>query len=101
MEGYGMTEATCLVAINPPDGERKIGSVGFPFPYTDVRILHCSSTGEILRECALDEVGEICVKNPGVRPDVYTDAARNRGVMTPDGYLRTGDLGRVDADGYI
>ncbi|HET9069971.1 MAG TPA: AMP-binding protein, partial [Amaricoccus sp.] len=38
MEGYGMTEATCLVSINPPDGERKIGSVGFPFPYTEVRI---------------------------------------------------------------
>ena len=39
MEGYGMTEATCLVSINPPYGERKIGSVGLPFPYTDVRIL--------------------------------------------------------------
>ena len=37
LEGYGLTEATCLVSINPPYGERKIGSVGFPFPYTDVR----------------------------------------------------------------
>ena len=45
MEGYGMTEATCLVSINPPYGERKIGSVGFPFPYTDVRILHCDADG--------------------------------------------------------
>ena len=45
MEGYGMTEATCLVSINPPDGERRIGSVGFPFPYTDVRILHCDADG--------------------------------------------------------
>jgi fatty-acyl-CoA synthase len=52
MEGYGMTEATCLVSINPPDGERRIGSVGFPFPYTDVRILHCAPDGAILRECA-------------------------------------------------
>ena len=101
MEGYGMTEATCLVSINPPDGERKIGSVGFPFPYTDVRILHCAPDGAILKECATDEVGEICVRNPGVRADVYTDPARNRGVVTADGYLRTGDLGRVDADGYI
>ena len=101
MEGYGMTEATCLVSINPPDGERRIGSVGFPFPYTDVRILHCAADGAILKECATDEVGEICVKNPGVRPDIYTDPARNRGVVTPDGYLRTGDLGRIDADGYI
>ena len=45
MEGYGMTEATCLVSINPPFGERKIGSVGLPFPYTDVRILHCDRRG--------------------------------------------------------
>ncbi len=101
MEGYGMTEATCLVSINPPFGERKIGSVGFPFPYTDVRILHCDSEGGVTKACATEEVGEICVKNPGVSADIYTDPARNRGVIADGGYLRTGDLGRIDADGYI
>jgi fatty-acyl-CoA synthase len=101
MEGYGLTEATCLVSINPPHGERRIGSIGFPFPYTDVRILHCDAEGGILRECGIDEVGEICVRNPGVGAEVYTDAPRNRGIVTPDGFLRTGDLGRLDADGYI
>jgi fatty-acyl-CoA synthase len=100
LEGYGMTEATCLVSINPPYGERKVGSVGIPFPYTDVRILHCDPSGAILRECDTDEVGEICVKNPGVAADVYADPAANRGVVV-EGYLRTGDLGRIDADGYI
>ena len=49
LEGYGMTEATCLVSINPPYGERKIGSVGLPFPYTDVRILHCDPAGAVLQ----------------------------------------------------
>ncbi len=101
MEGYGMTEATCLIAINPPDGERKIGSVGLPFPYTDVRILHCSPDGAVLKHCATDEVGEICVRNPGVNAETYTDPARNRGLITEGGYLRTGDLGRLDADGYL
>jgi fatty-acyl-CoA synthase len=101
MEGYGLTEATCLVAINPPDGERKIGSIGFPFPYTDVRILHCDRDGGVVRACDVDEVGEICVRNPGVNAEVYTDAPRNQGVMTPEGFLRTGDLGRIDPDGYI
>jgi fatty-acyl-CoA synthase len=101
MEGYGLTEATCLVAINPPHGERKIGSIGFPFPYTDVRILDCDAAGLVRRECATDEVGEICVKNPGVDAEIYTDAERNRGAMAEGGYLRTGDLGRIDADGYI
>jgi acyl-CoA synthetase (AMP-forming)/AMP-acid ligase II len=101
LEGYGMTEATCLVSINPPYGERKIGSVGIPFPYTDVRILRCDASGAILRECVADEIGEICVKNPGVHADVYADPERNRGVIAAGGYLRTGDLGRIDGDGYI
>ncbi len=101
LEGYGMTEATCLVSINPPHGERKIGSVGLPFPYTEVRIRHCGPDGDVQRECAAEEVGEICVRNPGVVPDVYTDAEKNRGLVTADGFLRTGDLGRLDADGYL
>lgn len=101
MEGYGMTEATCLVSINPPYGERRIGSVGLPFPYTEVRIRDCDGEGGVRRECATGEVGEICVRNPGVGPEIYTDPQRNHGVLTADGYLRTGDLGRVDAEGYI
>ncbi|MFO1142459.1 MAG: acyl-CoA synthetase [Amaricoccus sp.] len=101
LEGYGMTEATCLVSLNPPDGERKVGSVGFPFPYTDVRILHCDGAGRVLRRCATDEVGEICVRNPGVGAEIYTDPGRNAGALAEGGYLRTGDLGRIDADGYI
>jgi fatty-acyl-CoA synthase len=102
MEGYGLTEATCLVSLNPPAGERKIGSVGLPFPYTDVRILACDVDGEITHECGVDEVGEICVRNPGTTPgETYVEPEKNRGLYTPDGFLRTGDLGRIDADGYV
>jgi acyl-CoA synthetase (AMP-forming)/AMP-acid ligase II len=100
-EGYGMTEATCLVSINPPFGERKIGSVGLPFVYTDVKIRHCDGRGAVLRDCAAEEVGEICVKNPGVSAQIYADPGRNAAALTADGYLRTGDLGRMDADGYV
>ncbi len=96
-----MTEATCLVSINPPHGERKIGSVGIPFPYTDVKILHTDDNGQITKECEPGEVGEICVKNPGVFPG-YKDDSRNDHIFAgPEKYLRTGDLGRIDADGYI
>ncbi|MGM0585690.1 MAG: acyl-CoA synthetase [Pseudomonadota bacterium] len=102
LEGYGMTEATCLVSCNPVDGERKIGSVGLPFPYTDVRILHCDEVGNVAKECGTDEIGEICVRNPGVRPgETYTDPERNVGLYAEGDWLRTGDLGRIDADGYI
>ena len=55
----------------------------------------------MLAECATDEIGEICVKNPGVNREVYADSARNRGMIAEGGYLRTGDLGRLDADGYL
>jgi fatty-acyl-CoA synthase len=102
LEGYGLTEATCLVSINPPHGERKIGSVGLPFAYCDVKIRDCDNEGRVLRECGTDEIGEICVRNPGTSPgETYTEPHRNRGLFTEDGYLRTGDLGRIDADGYI
>ncbi|SET22914.1 acyl-CoA synthetase [Oceanicella actignis] len=102
LEGYGMTEATCLVSCNPIEGQRKVGSVGIPFPYTDVRILHFDEQGRITRECATDEIGEICVRNPGVRQgSTYTDPSKNQGLYAETGHLRTGDLGRIDADGYL
>ena len=47
LEGYGMTEATTLVSVNPFDGVKKIGSVGLPFPYTDVKILDCAADGSV------------------------------------------------------
>jgi fatty-acyl-CoA synthase len=101
LEGYGLTEATCLVSINPPYGERKVGSVGLPFAYTDVKILQCDPEGNVLNECGVDEVGEICVRNPGTSPgETYSEEVRNRGLYAGE-HLRTGDLGRIDADGYI
>jgi acyl-CoA synthetase (AMP-forming)/AMP-acid ligase II len=101
LEGYGMTEATCLVSFNPLQGERKIGSVGLPVPYTDVKILDCETDGTIRRECAPDQIGEICIAGPAVFPG-YTDEARNKGLFAEPGhYLRSGDLGRIDGDGYL
>ncbi|SHI64974.1 acyl-CoA synthetase [Wenxinia saemankumensis] len=102
-EGYGLTEATCLVSINPPEGEKKVGSIGIPFPHTRVRIVDTATQ----RDCGVDEVGEICVCSPGVGPgDTYTEEAKNKDLFyhwpeDGDWFLRTGDLGRIDADGYV
>lgn len=102
-EGYGLTEATCLVSINPPEGEKKVGSIGIPFPYTDVAIIS-PATQEVLGS---DTVGEICVSNPGVSMgNTYTDQSKNVSLYYPGPksetqYLRTGDLGRLDEDGYL
>jgi fatty-acyl-CoA synthase len=71
------------------------------FPYTQVRILTRQGATEF-RECAVDEVGEICVSNPGVfEGSTYTEADKNRELFAEGRFLRTGDLGRVDADGYL
>lgn len=100
VEGYGLTECTCLVAVNPPGGTKKIGSVGLPFPYTHVRILQKGPDG--FRECAVDEQGEICVASPGVyEGSTYTELDKNRDLFAEGRFLRTGDLGRLDADGYL
>ena len=100
IEGYGLTECTCLVSVNPPDGSKKIGSVGLPFPYTHVRILQKTPDG--YRECAVDEVGEICVSNPGVfEGSTYTEPDKNQNLFAEGLFLRTGDLGRLDGDGYL
>ena len=106
-EGYGLTEATCLVSINPPDGEKRVGSIGIPFPYTNVRIVNV--TTQI--DCGSDEVGEICVASPGVYDGkTYTETAKNADLFYPGEnsplgksvqYLRTGDLGQIDAEGYL
>lgn len=101
-EGYGLTEATCLVSCNPIDGVQKVGSVGIPLPHTDVRILHCEEDGSITYECSTDEVGEICIANPGVNDgSTYTEAGKNLGLYADKVYLRTGDLGRIDDEGYL
>ncbi len=101
-EGYGLTEATCLVACNPMEGTKKVGSVGIPLPYTDVRVLHCEPDGSVSYECKPDEVGEICIANPGVfEGSTYTEEGKNLGLYADRIYLRTGDLGRYDADGYL
>mgnify|MGYP000153275856 CR=1 FL=1 len=100
VEGYGMTEATCLVSGNPVDGLKKVGSIGIPFPYTDIKIVKGSADGDV--EAGVDEVGEICVSNPGVYVDnTYTEADKNVDLYYEGKYLRTGDLGRVDSDGYL
>jgi acyl-CoA synthetase (AMP-forming)/AMP-acid ligase II len=102
IEGYGMTEATCLVSCNPPDGERKIGSVGLPLPYTDVKILEINRNDEIVKECKSEEPGEVCINNPGiVVGSTYTDPYKNKSLYVNEKFLRTGDIGYLDEDGYL
>ena len=105
LEGFGQTEATCVCSANPPDGERRIGSVGFPLAYTEMRVGKFDATDTLVGYCGTDEIGEILVRGASVFAG-YTDESRNKSVFaeSPDGggrWLRTGDLGRIDAEKYF
>ena len=100
VEGYGLTEVTCLVSCNPDQGLKKVGSVGIPLPHTNVKIILDTADGPT--ECATNEIGEICVANPGVfAGSTYTETIKNKGLYHFNTHLRTGDLGRMDEDGYL
>lgn len=83
--GYGLTEAGPVVACNA-DGARRSGTCGRPFPGVAVRIA---------------EDGEIQARGPGLMRGYHRDPAASAAAFTADGWLRTGDLGRLDADGYL
>ena len=100
LSNYGMTENTATIALPPRDGDPKFGSSGIHLPFTKIRTVVIDEAGNIARDCAVDEIGEIIISGPGVMPG-YLDESLNAKLFLPGGWLRTGDLGRLDADSYI
>src|SRR4030088_2317712 len=99
LNSYGMTENTASIAIDPRDGETKEGSSGIRLPYTQIRAM-IDGPGQTTRPCEPDEIGMLQIKGPGLTPG-YVNPEHDRGARTEDGWLITGDLGRIDADGYV
>ena len=95
VEGYGLTEASPVVCINPID-DPKLGTVGLPVPSTEVTIR--DAAGKVL---ATGEEGEVWVRGPQVMQGYWGRPEETKGVLTPDGWLRTGDIGAFDAQGYL
>jgi long-chain acyl-CoA synthetase len=95
MEGYGLTEASPVVSAHRLSGVRKLGSVGQPLPGVEVRIADDED-----RPLPVGEVGEVCVRGPNVMLGYYRMAEATAAVLR-DGWLRTGDVGRLDADGFL
>jgi fatty-acyl-CoA synthase len=104
LEGYGLTEATCVSSVNPIAGERRVGSIGLRLPGQAMKAVILDEHGAFARECDADEVGVILVSGPNVFAG-YRNAAQNDGLWVDCGdgrrWLNTGDLGRRDADGYF
>jgi len=104
LEGYGLTEATCVSSVNPPLGERRIGSIGLRVPGQAMKAVLLDEGGTYLRDCAAGEVGVLAVSGPNVF-DGYREPAQNQGLWIDCGdgrrWLNTGDLARQDAEGYF
>jgi long-chain acyl-CoA synthetase len=96
VEGYGLTEASPVVCANRLDATAFTGKLGLPLPSTEVRI--ASDHGAELPLC---EVGEICVRGPQVMHSYWNAPSETAQVLTADGWLRTGDIGRMDEQGYV
>lgn len=96
LERYGMTE-TNMNTSNPYDGERVPGAVGFPLPGVSVRVTEPETGKELPRE----EIGMIEVKGPNVFKGYWRMSEKTKSEFRPDGFFITGDLGKIDAKGYV
>lgn len=101
IEGYGLTEVSGVATTNPFDGDDRTGTIGHPFPGTDLRLL---DKADPLRDAPPGEPGELAICGPQVMSGYWNrpDAAANA-FATRDGkrWLRTGDIATIDEDGYI
>ena len=97
VEGYGMTEASPVCLGNPFHPSRRTGTIGVPFPSTWMRVVDPEDPS---REVAQGERGELLIKGPQVFSGYWNNAEETAKSLLPDGWLRTGDVVTVDADGF-
>ena len=96
VEGYGLSETSPITHENPLAGERRMGSIGVPVPETDQRLVDLETGTTVL---GVGEVGELSVRGPQVMLGYYRQTEETNLVLT-DGWLRTGDIARIDAEGF-
>jgi acyl-CoA synthetase (AMP-forming)/AMP-acid ligase II len=95
IEGYGLSEGSCASTVNPLDGERKPGTVGLPVPGQTIRIVDTAG-----RRVPDGQPGEVVIKGPNVMRG-YLNRPEETAKTVVDGWLHTGDVGRLDEDGYL
>ena len=100
LEVYGMTETSSVHTIAFPERPIRLGSAGMPVPYSRVRIVKLDADGRFERDCATDEIGVVTMAGPGVFGG-YLNDIHNKGAFVEPGWVNSGDLGRLDAEGYL
>jgi fatty-acyl-CoA synthase len=99
LEVYGMTETSSVHTISYPDRPVRLGSVGHAVPYSRVRVVNIGSQGQWV-DCKPNEIGVVAMSGPGVFPGYLSDK-HNRDAFIEPGWVNSGDLGRLDEDGYL
>ncbi|HET7009302.1 MAG TPA: long-chain fatty acid--CoA ligase [Anaerolineales bacterium] len=97
VEGFGLSEAPTATHCNPLNGETRAGSIGLPFPDVDCRIISLDDGKTVL---GVGEVGELAIKSPNVMQG-YHNMPEETAIALRDGWLFTGDIARMDEDGYF
>ena len=100
LEVYGMTETSSVHVLAYQDRPVRLGAVGHPVPYSRVRIVELDADGRLLRDCAVDEIGIVAMHGPGVFSG-YLSEVHNRCAFVEPDWVNSGDLGRLDAAGYL
>jgi long-chain acyl-CoA synthetase len=100
VEGYGLSEASPVTHCNPmgEGAALREGSIGIPIPFTDARVVDMDDPSKRLR---VGEAGELAVKGPQVMLGYWNNKAETENVLSADGWLLTGDIAKMDADGYF
>ena len=100
VEVYGMTETASVHTLAYLDRPIRLGSVGHPVPYSRVRVVKIDANGRYQRDCTSNEIGVVAMAGPGVFSG-YLNDAHNKGAFVEPGWVNSGDLGRLDEDGYL
>jgi fatty-acyl-CoA synthase len=100
LEVYGMTETSSVHTVAYWDRPIRLGSVGHPVPYSRVRVVKIDADGSYQRDCASNEIGVVAMAGPGVFSG-YLNDVHNKGAFVEPGWVNSGDLGRLDEDGYL
>ncbi|MDZ7664430.1 MAG: long-chain fatty acid--CoA ligase [Desulfotignum sp.] len=98
VEGFGLTESSPVTHVNPFRGQRKAGSIGVPLPDTECRIVDLEDS---TKEMPAGEAGELLIRGPQIMKGYLNKPEETAKTLTKDGFLCTGDVAKMDEDGYF
>lgn len=102
VEGYGLTECSPVVSANPLQGQSKHGTIGVPFPSTEIRLVSLTADEDgVFQDVGPGEEGELCVRGPQLMREYWNRPEETAETIDAEGWLHTGDIATIDEEGYL